>query len=141
MLEIQRVHEDAIPPNRATEGDAGLDLTSVEDMVLEPEQVKLVPTGWKMSVPLGYEIQVRPRSGLAFKNKIMVLNSPGTVDCHYRGEVKVILYNEGKEPFEIKKGDRIAQIVVNQVELWEPKLVEALSETVRGSGGFGSTGV
>jgi len=141
MLEIQRIHDDAIPPKRSTVGDAGLDLTSVEDMVIEPEEVKLVPTGWKMSVPLGYEIQIRPRSGLAFKKKIMVLNAPGTVDCSYRGEVKVILYNEGKESFEINKGDRIAQMVVNQVELWEPVIREELSETVRGAGGFGSTGV
>jgi len=141
MLEIQRIHDDAIPPKRSTAGDAGLDLTSVEDMVIHPEECKLVPTGWKMAVPMGYEIQIRPRSGLAFKKKIMVLNSPGTVDCHYRGEVKVILYNEGKVPFEIKKGDRIAQMVVNQVELWEPEIKEELSETVRGAGGFGSTGV
>ena len=141
MLEIQRIHEDAISPKRSTLGDAGLDLTSVEDMDLAPEEVKLVPTGWKMSVPLGFEIQIRPRSGLAFKHKIMVLNSPGTVDCHYRGEVKVILYNEGKETFRIKKGDRIAQMVVNRVELWEPVIKEELSETTRGVGGFGSTGV
>lgn len=141
MLEIERLHDDAIQPKRSNTGDAGLDLTSVEDMVLAPEEVKLVPTGWKMSVPLGYEIQIRPRSGLAFKHKIMVLNSPGTVDCHYRGEVKVILYNEGKEPFVIKTGDRIAQMVVNQVELWEPVLVTKLDDTIRGDGGFGSTGV
>jgi len=141
MLEIQKIHVDAIAPKRSTAGDAGLDLTSVEDMVIGPEEVKLVPTGWKMAVPMGYEIQIRPRSGLAFKKKIMVLNSPGTVDCSYRGEVKVILYNEGKEPFEIKKGDRIAQMVINQVELWEPEIREELSETVRGAAGFGSTGV
>jgi len=141
MLEIQKIHEDAVLPKRSKPGDSGLDLTSVEDITLNPEDVKLVPTGLKMSVPLGYEIQIRPRSGLAYKNKIMVLNSPGTVDCHYRGEVKVILYNEGKIPFEIRKGDRIAQMVVNQVELWEPVLVEKLSETARGEGGFGSTGV
>jgi len=141
MFEIERLHEDAIPPKRSTPGDAGLDLTSVEDMVIGPEEVQLVPTGWKMAVPMGYEIQIRPRSGLAYKHKIMVLNSPGTVDCHYRGEVKAILYNEGKEPFEIKKGDRIAQMVINKVELWEPELREKLSETLRGEGGFGSTGV
>lgn len=141
MLEIERIHDDAIPPKRATAGDAGLDLTSVEAMILQPEEVKLVPTGWKMAVPMGFEIQIRPRSGLAFKKKIMVLNSPGTVDCHYRGEVKVILYNEGKEPFEIKVGDRIAQMVINKVELWEPELREKLSDTERGVGGMGSTGV
>jgi len=94
-----------------------------------------------MAVPLGYEIQIRPRSGLALKNKIMVLNSPGTVDCNYRGEVKVILYNEGKEPFKIEVGDRIAQMVVNKIELCEPIIKGSLSETVRGEGGFGSTGV
>jgi len=141
MLEIQRIHDDAITPKRSKAGDAGLDLTSVEDMIIQPEEVKLVPTGWKMAVPLGYEIQIRPRSGLALKNKIMVLNSPGTVDCSYRGEVKVILYNEGKEPFKIDVGDRIAQMVVNKIELCEPIIKGSLSETVRGDGGFGSTGV
>jgi len=141
MLEIERLHEDAVPPKRSTPGDAGLDLVSVEDAVLEHEEQKLIATGWKMSVPLGYEIQIRPRSGLAFKHKITILNSPGTVDCHYRGEVKVLLYNEGKEPFVIKKGDRIAQMVINKVELWEPQISEKLSDTVRGEGGFGSTGV
>ena len=141
MLEIQRVHEDAVIPKRSNKGDAGLDLTSVIDKILNPEEVALIPTGWKMAIPLGYEIQIRPRSGLALKNKIMVLNSPGTVDCHFRGEVKVILYNEGKEPFKISKGDRIAQMVINKVELWEPQLKEKLSETARGEGGFGSTGI
>ena len=140
MLEIERVHADAIEPKRSNPSDAGLDLTSVEDMVIEPEQVRLVPTGWKMAVPTGYEIQIRPRSGLAFKKKIMVLNSPGTVDSHYRGEVKAILYNEGKEPFVIKKGDRIAQMVINKIELWNPEVKEKLSDTDRGEGGFGSTG-
>ena len=141
MLEIQRIHENAITPKRSTPGDAGLDLASTEDITLNHEEVKLIPTGWKMAVPLGFEIQIRPRSGLALKNKIMVLNSPGTVDSHYRGEIKVILYNEGKEPFVIKKGDRIAQMVINKVELWEPEIKEELSETNRGQGGFGSTGV
>ena len=141
MFEIEKIHDDAIPPKRSNPSDSGLDLISVENLTLNPEEVKLVPTGWKMSVPKGYEIQIRPRSGLAYKNKIMVLNSPGTVDASYRGEVKVILYNEGKEPFEIKKGDRIAQMVINKVELWEPVLTEKLSDTVRGDGGFGSTGI
>ena len=141
MLEIKRIHEDAIMPERSSLGDAGLDLASVKDITLNPEEVKLIPTGWVMSVPLGYEIQVRPRSGLALKHKIMVLNSPGTIDCSYRGEVKVMLYNEGKETFEVKKGDRIAQIVINQVELWNPIIREELTETDRGESGFGSTGV
>jgi len=141
MLNLERIHKDAQIPKRSKRGDSGLDLSSVTDITLQPGEVKLIPTGWKMSVPLGFEIQIRPRSGLAFKHKIMVLNSPGTVDSSYRGHVQVILYNGGTEPFKVNKGDRIAQMVINEVILWNPLIIEKLPETNRGSKGFGSTGV
>lgn len=141
MLDIERINEIAIEPKRSNYGDSGLDLYSVEDMVIASEDSAIVPTGWKMSVPFGYEIQIRSRSGLAAKHNVFVLNSPGTVDANFRGEVKVILYNEGKSPFVLKKGDRIAQMVVAPVLIWEPRVVEKLPETDRGEGGFGSTGV
>jgi len=140
-LKLEKIKDNAIVPTRSNELDAGLDLYSTEDYILEPETVQLISTGWRMSVPKGYEIQIRPRSGLSFKHKIMVLNSPGTVDAGYRGEVKVMLYNEGKKPYEVKKGDRIAQMVVNKIELWEPQVVASLEKTDRNDGGFGSTGV
>ena len=141
MLEIEKVSSNAVPPKRSNNSDAGLDLSSTETITVFPKEVKLIPTGWKMAVPNSYEIQIRPRSGLALKKKIMVLNSPGTIDSHFRGEVKVILFNGGDDPFEIKKGDRIAQTVINKIELWNPKIVEKLPETDRGADGFGSTGV
>lgn len=133
-------------PKFANEGDSGFDLRAnvVEDVVLEPLKRALVPTGLFFQLDKGYEIQVRPRSGLALKNGISVLNTPGTVDSHYRGEIKVILINLGDEPFTIKKGDRIAQGVVcpvfgeGYVKLTK---VDAVDLTSRGSGGFGSTGI
>ena len=139
-LQIEKINPEAIVPKRSNFGDSGLDLYSVEDAVIDSEKARIIATGWKMSVPFGFEIQVRSRSGLAAKNQVFVLNSPGTVDCSYRGEVKVILYNEGKESFTVKKGDRIAQMVVAPVLIWEPSVVDKLDDTVRGEGGFGSTG-
>lgn len=141
LLKIKKIHPSAIVPQRAKLGDSGLDLFSVEDVTLVPRIPNLVSTGWQMEVPLGFEIQIRPRSGMAFKNAITIPNSPGTVDCNYRGEVKVILLNEGIENYSIKKGDKIAQMVVANVNLCEPNIVEELTETSRGDGGFGSTGV
>jgi len=141
MLNIEKINENAVIPKRSNPSDSGLDLSSVEDIVIESGEVKLVPTGWKMAVPPGYEIQIRPRSGLALRNKITVLNTPGTVDSSYRGEVKVIMFNAGKDPFIIKVKDRIAQMVINKIELWNPVIVGNLPETVRGEDGFGSTGV
>jgi dUTP pyrophosphatase len=94
-----------------------------------------------MAVPLGYEIQIRPRSGLSYKTHLDIPNAPGTVDSHFRGEVKVIMFNIGKDPIVIEKGQRIAQMVINKVELWKPTIVDSLPETVRGEGGFGSSGV
>ena len=143
MLKLEKAHTDAVLPKRANPGDSGLDLCSVEeDFFMWPGETKLVSTGWKMGVPIGYEIQIRPRSGLALKNSITVGNSPGTCDANFRGIVKVILRNEHKnETFEVKKGMRIAQMVIAKVELWSPEVVNSLSETDRGSSGFGSTGI
>ena len=127
-------------PRKAHEDDAGYDLRSRVDTVLEAGKVSCIPTGVFLEIPRGYEAQVRPRSGLALKNGIGCLNSPGTIDAGYRGEVGVILFNFGKEDFAIRKGDRIAQMVF--ASLPETVLMEAenLSSTDRGSGGFGSTG-
>ncbi|MCA1934249.1 MAG: dUTP diphosphatase [Asticcacaulis sp.] len=131
-------------PAYETEGSAGLDLRAAiaegEVLTLRPLGRALVPTGLKVAVPLGFEVQVRPRSGLALKFGITCLNSPGTVDSDYRGEVGVILVNLGTEDFEIRRGDRIAQMVVARHARIEWELVESLDDTARGAGGFGSTG-
>lgn len=143
MMKVQIINRSAWPlPRYATPQSAGLDLKAniTEPIVLEPLARAIVPTGLFIALPAGYEAQVRPRSGLAAKHGITVLNSPGTIDADYRGEVCVILVNLSATPFEIVPGERIAQMVVarhEQVE-WEP--VEALAETERGAGGFGSTG-
>ena len=141
MLKIKKVNENAIPPKRSKQGDSGLDLFSCENCIIKPGERRLISTGFQMSVPEGYEIQIRTRSGLAIKNGIVVGNSPGTCDSNFRGEVKVILFNLGNSDFLVTIGSRVAQMVVAQVELWEPEIVEELSETDRGSSGFGSTGV
>jgi len=129
-------------PNYATDHAAGADLCAAvsEDVVLKPMERKLVPCGFAMSLPEGFEAQVRPRSGLAIKNGITVLNSPGTIDSDYRGEVQVILANLGTEEFTITKGMRIAQMVIAKHEKAAFDIVDELSETIRGAGGFGSTG-
>lgn len=131
-------------PAYETEGSAGLDLRAAiaegEVLTLRPLGRALVPTGLKVAVPLGFEVQVRPRSGLALKFGITCLNSPGTVDSDYRGEVGVILVNLGAEDFEIRRGDRIAQMVVARHARIEWEVVESLDDTARGAGGFGSTG-
>jgi dUTP pyrophosphatase len=125
-----------------SEGAAGSDLTACLDapVVLEPGDRLAVPTGLAMALPLGFEGQVRPRSGLAAKHGVTVLNAPGTIDADYRGEVKVLLINLGKEPFEIRSGERIAQLVVAPVVRAELRVVESLDDTARGDRGFGSTG-
>ena len=128
-------------PARATAGAAGADLVAAEEVTIAPGSVHAVATGIALAIPEGYEGQVRPRSGLALKHGVTVLNAPGTIDADYRGEVKVILINHGREPFRIARGDRIAQLVVAPVSASRFERVEALSDTARGSGGFGSTGV
>jgi dUTP pyrophosphatase len=131
-------------PRYETEGAAGMDLLAAvpdaEPMVIAPGARALVPTGLAIALPLGFEAQVRPRSGLAAKNGVTVLNSPGTIDCDYRGEVKVILINHGPEAFTVTRGTRIAQMVVSPVTRAAFAEVANLDETVRGTGGFGSTG-
>jgi dUTP pyrophosphatase len=145
-LRVQRLpHAQGLPlPRYETSGAAGMDLIAAigegEAMVLQPGERALVPTGLAIALPDGFEAQVRPRSGLAAKNGVTVLNSPGTIDCDYRGEVKVILINHGREPFTIERGTRIAQMVVAPVTQAVFREVESLDETARGAGGFGSTG-
>ena len=127
-------------PNYETIGSAGCDVRSTHSEIIYPGSSVLIKTGLFVEIPIGYEIQVRPRSGLAFKKKLTVLNSPGTIDADYRGEIGVILINHGKTPATIEKGDRIGQLVLNKVEQIEWNSVLVLSDTDRGLGGFGSTG-
>lgn len=139
-------HGRGLPlPQRQTEGAAGYDLVAAlpleEPIELRPGERALVPCGFALALPTGYEGQVRPRSGLAVKHGITVLNAPGTVDADYRGEVKVPLINLGTEPFMVRRGDRIAQLVVAPVSVMEIVVEEALDETERGGKGFGSTGI
>lgn len=128
-------------PAYASVGAAGMDVVSAESLRLAPGARQAVATGFAIAIPDGYEVQVRPRSGLALKHGVTCLNTPGTIDHDYRGEVKVILANLGEEPFEIARGDRIAQLVPAPVQRATLDEVEELDDTDRGSGGFGSTGV
>ena len=135
-------HGEGLPlPSYATPGAAGMDVVAAEDFDLAPGQRHAVATGFRVAIPLGYEIQVRPRSGLAYKHGISVPNTPGTIDSDYRGELKILLINHGNEPFAIRRGDRIAQLVPAAVTLAAFDEVENLDETHRGAGGFGSTGL
>jgi dUTP pyrophosphatase len=127
-------------PRKAHHDDAAFDLRSRVEMELPAHRPCLVPTGIFLELPYGYEAQVRPRSGLAIKHSIGVLNSPGTIDAGYRGEVQVIVINLSDEPFPVHRGDRVAQMVINKLPEVELVVVDELSDTVRGAGGFGSTG-
>jgi len=160
-LKFKKLHEEAVIPKYQTKGSAGFDFHAVitpdEDGVnpvrlddndemeiveiVGPGKQRIIDTGLSVAVPEGYELQVRPRSGLSFKHKITVTNSPGTIDSDYRGEIKIIIFNLGEEDFVINKGDRIAQGVVNKIEQFDIQEVDDLDETERGGGGFGSTGV
>ena len=142
MIRI-KAEKGAVIPHYATEGAAGADISAYlsAPVTLRPGESKAIPTGLFMEIPEGYEVQVRPRSGLALKHGITVLNAPGTIDSDYRGEVKVILINHSSEAFTIHNGDRIAQIVVARVHRLPFVEVDDLSATERGEGGFGSTGV
>jgi dUTP pyrophosphatase len=134
-------HGEGLPlPSYATAGAAGMDVVAAEDHVLAPGARHAVATGFALAIPAGYEVQVRPRSGLALKHGITCLNTPGTIDSDYRGEVKVILANLGSEPFAVVRGERIAQLVPAPVQLAAFDEVNSLDETTRGTGGFGSTG-
>ena len=140
-LSIRRIDPAAQMPTYAHPGDAGMDVRSIEELTLEPGARALVHTGLVFQLPPDAEAQVRPRSGLALNHGVTVLNSPGTIDAGYRGEVGVILVNLGQQPFRIEKGMKIAQVVVSRVEQAEIVDVQETDETDRGSGGFGSTGV
>ncbi|WP_220092223.1 dUTP diphosphatase [Helicobacter sp. 16-1353] len=140
-LKIKKLNNDAILPKYQSSGASGFDLHSVEDLDILPSEFIAVKTGLSFEIPSGYEIQVRPRSGLAFKNGISVLNTPGTIDSDYRGEVMVILFNFSKNIFNIKKGDRIAQAILSQVFQANLILSDSLDTTERGNSGFGSTGI
>ncbi|KAF0152657.1 MAG: dUTP diphosphatase [Ignavibacteria bacterium] len=144
-IKIQHISEkflDVPLPEYATEGSSGFDVRAAleNEIVIPKGKVALVPTNLRAEIPLGYEIQVRPRSGLAAKHGIGVLNSPGTIDSDYRGEIKIILFNFGDEDFVIKRGDRIAQLVLAKVYLADFKITDDLNTSNRGEGGFGHTG-
>ncbi len=142
-VQVKRLNNGAgLPlPSYETTGAAGMDICAAESMNLRVGKRAAVPTGFAFAIPQGYEIQIRPRSGLALKNGITCLNTPGTIDSDYRGEIKVILANLGDEDFQVKTGDRIAQIVVAPVTQASMVEVDALDSTARGAGGFGSTGI
>ena len=133
----------AVTPVYKTEGAAGADVCAflTEPVTIQPGAFSMIPTGLFFEIPQGYEIQVRPRSGLAAKNGITVLNTPGTIDSDYRGELKIILINLGKESFVVNNGERIAQIIVSPVTVADFTITDSLSDTIRGEKGFGSTGV
>jgi dUTP pyrophosphatase len=140
---LRHPHGEGLPlPGVATSGAAGSDLSAAidEQRTLAPGARELIPTGFSLAIPPGFEGQVRPRSGLALRHGILIPNSPGTIDSDYRGEVKVIVLNAGSEPFEISRGDRIAQLVIAPVVRSVLEEVDALDETSRGAGGFGHTG-
>ena len=141
-IELKRLpHGEGLPtPAYATQGAAGLDVVAAENLTLAPGQRHGVATGFAIAIPEGYEVQVRPRSGLALKHGVTCLNTPGTIDHDYRGEVKVILANLGSEPFEVRRGERIAQLVPAPLLKANFHEVAELSDTDRGAGGFGSTG-
>ncbi len=144
MIEVAIINQSAFDlPAYATEGAAGLDIRAniTEAVVLSPLERQLIPTGLFVAIPMGYEIQIRPRSGLAFKHGITVLNTPGTIDADYRGEIKVLLVNLSNAPFSIEPGERIAQMVLAKHETLSWKTTEELPSTERGAGRFGSTGV
>lgn len=142
LLEILGHASDLPLPSRATSGSSGVDLTAAveSEIVLEPGTSELIPTGLKVSIPYGYEWQIRPRSGNALKHGVTVLNTPGTIDSDYRGEVKIILANLGRLPFKVKRGDRIAQAVLSPVIYPRFRIVDRVPETKRGEGGFGHSG-
>ena len=128
-------------PKYQTEGSSGMDLMAEDGVVIAPSKMQMVPTGLRVKIPQGCEIQIRSRSGMAFKSQIFVLNSPGTIDADFRGLIGVLLFNAGAEPFEVKKGDRIAQAVLCPVIKLTWEEVESLEKTERGDGGFGHTGI
>jgi dUTP pyrophosphatase len=140
-VKIQKTHPEAKTPQYAHEGDAGMDLYTTENTTIKPQETKTIPTGLKIQIEPGHEAQIRPKSGLAANHSITVLNTPGTIDAGYRGEIKVILINHGKQEYKIEKGQKIAQIVFKKTETAQIEEVTTLQETTRGEKGFGSTGL
>ena len=138
-VKIKKI-KDVNVPSYVHDGDSGVDLCSAEEYILKPMERKLIPTGIKIAVPKGYEAQVRPKSGLALKHGLSIVNTPGTIDAPYRGEVGIIVINLGGEPYKVEKGSKIAQMVFNKVEHANFEEVSELDETTRNEGGFGSTG-
>lgn len=143
MFQIKKQNEDIVLPKYESDQAAGMDVHAYipDSIILVPTQRVLIPTGLYVALEPGYELQIRPRSGLAYKNGITVLNSPGTIDADYRGEIKILIINHGLESFTIDNGMRIAQMVINKVIQVSFEEVEELTDTIRGSNGFGSTGV
>ena len=139
-LKVKKIHDEAILPSYAHFNDAGLDLFSVEEVLIKPNETALIKTGIKIELPTQTEAQIRPRSGLALKHGITVLNTPGTIDEGYRGEIGIILINHGKNDFLVEKKMKIAQMVIKPIWKVEVNEVEELSDSLRGEGGFGSTG-
>ncbi len=144
-VKFKRLKKDKefLLPAYESEGSSGMDVRAYvnEPVILKPGEIRLIPTGLAVSIPLGYEAQIRPRSGLALSHGIGLVNSPGTIDSDYRGEIGVILINWGSEPFVIRKGDRVAQMVISRIYQAETLEVAELDETPRGDGGFGHTGI
>lgn len=142
-IKVRKLHPSAQVPRYMSEGAAGCDVMACLESprVLAPSSRDAIPTGLAVEIPLGYEIQVRPRSGLAFKQGLTVVNAPGTIDSDYRGEVKILVINLGTEPVTVQPGDRIAQLVLQRVDQMAFVEADTLGETARGVGGFGSTGV
>tara|TARA_B100000767_G_C19692769_1_gene504778 strand:+ start:672 stop:1112 length:441 start_codon:yes stop_codon:yes gene_type:complete len=142
IIQIKKLFDKVLTPKYETSGSSGMDIAAYlkQDISVSPGDKAMVPTGFSLSIPQGYEVQIRPRSGLAAKKGITILNTPGTIDSDYRGEIKIILINLSKDMFVIKNGERIAQMVVCPVEQVSLEEVEELSDTDRGKDGFGSTG-
>jgi len=141
-IKLKKINKRAIIPKYMTPLSAGMDIYACieEEIILKPGQRVLIPTGIALSIPEGYEAQIRPRSGLALKYGVFPINTPGTIDADYRGEIKIILANLGEKEFKIKYGDRIAQMIINKIEKCEFVIVDELDKSQRGDGGFGSTG-
>ena len=141
-IQIKKLSNEVLTPKYETSGSSGMDIAAYieRDIIINPGEKALIPTGFSLSVPRGYEVQIRPRSGLAVKKGVTVLNTPGTIDSDYRGEIKVILINLSKDEFSVKNGERIAQMVVCPIKQVIVEEVKELTETIRGVGGFGSTG-
>lgn len=140
-LKVKKINENAVIPKYAHQGDAGMDLYSIEDIDIPPAETRLVHTGLQIELPPNTEAQVRPRSGLALKHSVTVLNTPGTVDEGYRGEIMIILINHGKNTFKVEKGMRIAQMVIKPTFTVDVQEVEELEDSERGENGFGSSGL